>query len=267
MAKKGKARKWHKWFGLSLSLFIVLFTISGIILNHRSLFSGIDVDRNYLPEDLQYNNWNLASVKSTLKLNEDSILVYGNIGVFLSNSDMTVLKDLNKGFDTGVDNRKIEVIHKTKDGKILASTLFGIYELNLHSGVWEDLNFPYEHQRIVDICENKTELILLSRSKIFRTKDFKNYSEEILPSYEGYDNKVSLFKTIWLIHSGEIYGEVGKLIVDFVGLIFSILVISGIIYFTFPSRIRRRKKENKESGGAARRPLSVICRAHRRQIP
>lgn len=36
--KKSTWRKHHKWFGLIMAVFIILFCVSGIILNHRQLF-------------------------------------------------------------------------------------------------------------------------------------------------------------------------------------------------------------------------------------
>ncbi len=74
-------RKTHKWVGLMIALLIILFSISGIILNHRELLSSVDVNRNILPETFQYNNWNNAAVRATVKLNENSFLTYGNIGI------------------------------------------------------------------------------------------------------------------------------------------------------------------------------------------
>jgi hypothetical protein len=53
----------------------------------------------------------------------------------------------------------------------------------------------------------------------------------MLPPPANYDNKVGLFKTLWVIHSGEIYGEAGKLIVDIISLILVFLTISGLILF------------------------------------
>ena len=236
-------KKYHKWIGIIISLFILLFTVSGIILNHRNVFSSVDVNRNYLPKELQYENWNLASVKSTLKLSEDSILVYGNIGIYLTNSELNKFQDFNSGFEEGVDNRKIEKIFETKSGVLLASTIFNLHSYNYDDQKWDKIILPSKNQRIVDIIEDKSGLVLLTRSEIIRTSDLKEFTISELPSPIGYDNKIGLFKTIWVIHSGEIYGEAGKLIVDFVGGVFAFLAISGIIYFLFPSLIKRRKKK------------------------
>ncbi len=81
-------RKYHKWISVVFTLFIILFAVSGIILNHRKLLSGIDVNRKLLPDEYAYKNWNNAAVKSTLKLSNDSILIYGNIAYGL----LTVFK-------------------------------------------------------------------------------------------------------------------------------------------------------------------------------
>jgi len=234
-------KKYHKWIGIIISLFILLFSVSGIVLNHRKTFSSIDVNRNFLPQEFRYNNWNLSAVKSSLKLSEDSILLYGNIGIYLTNHDLSSFQDFNKGFAQGIDNRKIEKIYKTKSGIILASTIFNIYRLE--NNEWVKIELPIKKQRIVDITENDKEIVLLSRSEILRTSDLIDFSVEELPNPVEYDNKIGLFKTIWVIHSGEIYGEYGKLIVDFIALVFAILSITGIIYFVFPSLIKRRKKK------------------------
>ena len=236
-------RKYHKWIGITVSLFILLFTVSGVVLNHREFFSSVDVDREYLPQELQYENWNLASVKSTLKLSEDSILVYGNIGVFLTNTNFNKFEDFNSGFPKGIDNRKVEKVFRTSDGKLLCSTIFGLYIFNEYLLSWEKIEDKIVNKHIVDISEDKIGLILLSRSEIIRTNDLENFEILKLPNPIGYDDKISLFKTIWIIHSGEIYGEAGKLIVDFLGIVFSIMAITGIVFFTFPSIIKRRKKK------------------------
>ncbi len=249
-------RKYHKWIGIIVSLFILLFTVSGIVLNHRKLFSSIDVNRNYLPQELRYNNWNLASVKSSLKLSDDSILVYGNIGVYLTNSELNEFQDFNLGFPKGIDNRKIEKVFKTKSGDLLAATLFGLFKYD--NKQWIKIKNPFIEKHIVDITEDEEGVVLLTRSELIRTKDYKTFTIIYLPNPIGYDNKIGLFKTIWVIHSGEIYGAVGKLVVDFFGIVFAIMAITGIIFFTFPFFIKKRKRKNK----SAKSHLKTLKNSH-----
>ena len=42
--KKGTWRKHHKWLGIGMSFFMLMFCVSGILLNHRSLMAFTDLD-------------------------------------------------------------------------------------------------------------------------------------------------------------------------------------------------------------------------------
>lgn len=239
--------KYHKWLGILLTLFIVLFALSGIVLNHRELFSSIDVNRYFLPKDYSYQNWNNAGVKSTEKISNDSILIYGNIGVWLTDGNFKNFTDFNKGFPKGIDNRKIERLLFTKDKQLFAATLFGLYQYHFEEQKWQDILLPIHEKRIVDIIERQDTLLVLSRSFLLKSTDGQHFKSQILPQPKNYDNKVGLFKTLWVIHSGEIYGLAGILLVDAVGIIFIFLSISGLIYFINRQRLRVRQKKVKQS--------------------
>ena len=45
---KRKLIQHHKWFGLLISFFLLMFCVSGILLNHRQLISDINVSRTLL---------------------------------------------------------------------------------------------------------------------------------------------------------------------------------------------------------------------------
>ena len=66
-----------------------------------------------------------------------------------------------------------------------------------------------------------------------------------IPPPENYDNKIGLFFSLWVIHSGDIYGQIGKLIVDAFALAFIFLLITGLIHFIAPGMLRRKKKKQK----------------------
>lgn len=224
-------RKYHKWISISFSLFILMYAFSGIILNHREFFSYININRNFLPSEYHYNKWNNASVKSTLKINNNQILIYGNIGIWLTDSLFSRFIDFNNGFEKGIDKRKITVVFKTHNNKIIAGSLFGLYQFSFYENKWKKLNIPVNDKQITDIIEVKDTVFILTRSYLLKTNDFKVYKVTMLPAPENYNNKISLFKTLWVIHSGEIYGLFGKIIVDIIALIFAFLTISGFIVF------------------------------------
>lgn len=244
-------RKYHKYLSVILSVFLLTYVISGVVLNHRELVSGFDVDRNKLPEKYEYKNWNSAAVKSYLKLGGDSILLYGNIGVWLTTDNYQTFTEFNLGFPEGVDNHKIEVLFKTKAGHLYAGTLLGLYK---YTNKWQEVSLPIHEKRIVGFTQKEDSIYVLSRSFLLIAKDDNTdkFTEKKLLASADYDNKVSLFKTFWVIHSGEIYGFAGKLIVDFVGLIFAFLTITGLIYFIIPLQEKRLKKQQLETNGFRR---------------
>jgi hypothetical protein len=237
-------KKYHKWLGIIISLVLLLFAFSGIILNHRDLLSSYDLSRKYLPDEYKIRNWNNAAVKATEKISEDSILIYGNIGIWLTDSTYKNFKDFNKGIPIGIDNRKVCKILKTTNGELWAGTLFNLFRYDFNSSIWVKTEIPTPEKRVVDIIDFKDSLYFLTRSHLLV---YKNgiFKETTLPPPENYDNKIGLFKTLWVIHSGEIYGHTGKLIVDIVGLIFVFLIITGIIIFVNKYKIDSRFKKKK----------------------
>jgi len=239
-------KKYHKWLSIIFAFFIILFSISGIILNHRSAFSGIDINRNYLPSNYSIVDWNNAAVKSTLKINKDTIFIYGNMGIWKTDSSFSDFSDFNQGFPKGIDNRKVCVLFYSSSKNLFAGTFFGLYKYDYSSKSFNKIEIPTHEQRIVDIIEKDNQLYFLTRSHLLiSNQDTKEFEIHELPQPENYDNKIGLFKTLWVIHSGEIYGEIGKLFVDIIGLIFIFLTVTGLILFINRKRILKKAIQRK----------------------
>ena len=237
-------RKYHKWFSLCATFFILLFALSGIVLNHRELLSSVDMSRKLLPPGYRYHNWNLAAIKGSLKTGGDSVLVYGNIGVWLTDSSFKSFHDLNAGFPKGIDNRKINTLSWSPVSGLFAGTLFGLYRFE--NSRWFKVKLPVEGARVVKVLQLDDSLLVMTRSNLFFTtgaSDYHEFREITVPKGEDFDGKVGLFKTLWVIHSGEIYGFAGKLIVDGAGIIFMVLSITGLIYFLVPYRLKKLKDD------------------------
>ncbi|MBN1339969.1 MAG: PepSY domain-containing protein [Bacteroidales bacterium] len=245
----GAIRKYHKWPSLVLSIFTLVFAASGIIMNHRDLFSGIDVQRNFLHKEYRYNNWNNASVRSACRISPDSILIYGNIGVWLTDSTFSLFVDFNRGFPKGIDNRKISRLYLSKKGHLYAGTLFGLYHYNFDEKMWKSMDIEVSDPQVTDIAGKDDSLLVLTRYYLLIAPDAPgnmDFTCKTLPAPEGYDNSESLFKTLWVIHSGKIAGFAGQLFVDLTGLVFIFLTLTGMIYWLFPKWIRKRKQREKK---------------------
>jgi hypothetical protein len=216
-------------------------------MNHRSLISSADISRKLLPDNYSYKNWNKGAVKSVCFIHPDSALIYGNIGIWLSLDHFKTFQDWNAGFPSGIDNRKISKILKTPDGKLYAGTFFGLFQYSFQEQEWQKVELPVSEERITDLIMKENEMLVQTRSFLLKTTDGISFSEIHVPAPEGFNGKVSLFKTLWLLHSGEIWGSAGKLVVDMFGLAILIISLTGLMHFIFPKWLRRRKKKQKEN--------------------
>lgn len=263
MARKRKRRlmkKLHKWPALVVSLFIILWAISGIILNHRSPLSHIDVNRNILPSEHAYQKWNNAALRGAIKLDNNHTLFYGNVGVWQFNEENGSWQDRKAGLPPGADNHRINSLFKSSSGNLYCGTRFGLYEFNQNTLSWNTIQIPHDDVHVVDLTEINDSLLVMTRSHLWKIplNGSPDFTYIDLPPPQGYDEKVGLFKTLWVIHSGEIYGLAGKLLVDFVALVFVFLTLSGLVYFFFPRWIRKRKRKEK--------PIKKIARWNRFSI-
>ena len=233
-------RKYHKWVGLFFTFFILMFCMSGIILNHRHFFSGCDISRNWMPDGYRYENWNNGIVKGTHKLSNNKLLFYGNAGVWVTDSCFSVFDSFNQGIKEGIDNRKVSNIVDMPDGSVWCAGLYNVYRLSKEE-FWKQIPVAEETERIADIYGRGDTLIVMSRSYIYESlppyTHFKRYE---LKQPVDYSPKVSMFRTIWLLHSGELFGLPGQLFVDLVALVIVFLCFTGLVYFFVPKSMRYR---------------------------
>ncbi|HWS01530.1 MAG TPA: PepSY domain-containing protein [Prolixibacteraceae bacterium] len=243
-----KFKKYHKWPGIVITLFILLFAVSGIILNHRNIISSVDISRNLMPPGYQYKNWNLSGVRSSVVIGNDSLLLYGNIGVWLTTNDLSDFQDFNNGFPDGIDRRKIYAIVKFRN-LLVAGTHSGLFYNSLHSNKWVQYPMMAGQERISDLAVKGDTLLILTRDFLFRTTDMVHLKQADLPPPIGYERKISLFLTLWELHSGELFGFAGKLFVDLLGFVLIFLSLTGLLHFLFPKWISRLKQNRKSYAG------------------
>jgi hypothetical protein len=235
-------KKLHKWPAIIIAFFAILFATSGIVMNHRGTFSSIDVSRKLLPPNYTYRNWNLAAVRGSLPIDEKKILVYGNIGIWKSDRMFQNFADFNQGFPKGIDNRKIYSVIQFKN-ELFAGTHMGLFSRNISDGKWEKENLPVKEERIADLTIKNDTLLVLTRQYLLKSTDGRTFETAQLPAPVGYERKTGLFDTFWQLHSGELLGLPGKLIVDLLGLVTILLSVTGLLHFFFPKIIKTRKKK------------------------
>lgn len=243
MAKsKFSWRSIHKWVGLPMAVFLILFCVSGIILNHRDFVGELSVSRNLLPKAYHIRNYNNGIVKGAVTVAPDSVILFGNSGVFLADGGLQRLRDFNQGLPTGIDLRNVRNVVQMPNGTLWCATQFALYRRTADE--WKRVAHTTEENRYSDLTLNadSTQLVLMSRSNVFMV-DPKNGALQSLQleAPTGVQNRVSFFKTIWNLHSGALFGTTGRIAVDVVALILIFLSVTGIVLFLLPYKIRRSR--------------------------
>ncbi|MBN1985540.1 MAG: PepSY domain-containing protein, partial [Prolixibacteraceae bacterium] len=111
---------------------------------------------------------------------------------------------------------------------------------------WEKINLPVRESRIADVSQKGDTLLVLTRHYLLKSTDGETFETIQLPAPVGYVRKTGLFDIFWQLHSGELWGLPGKLIVDLLGLVTILLSVTGVLHFFFPKIIKKRKKKQKQ---------------------
>ena len=266
--KKGTWRKQHKWLGIGMSFFMLMFCLSGVLLNHRSLIKDVNVSRSYLPSRYEFQKWNGGLLRGTIDLDSPSrldssvavdsshcILLYGNGGIWLTDSKASFFRDFNQGLPKGADDRQIRNIVKVRntqkaatsedsatsetsdDGILFAVSPFGLYRYGEHEA-WHEVKLPLgEDEKLTDVASHGDTLVVLSRSFAYVSlPPYSAFKRVQLPTPKDYNGKVTAFRTVWLLHSGELFGMAGKLVVDAIAIVLVLLCITGFVFWLRPKR-------------------------------
>ncbi len=241
-----KLRKWHKWVGIFFAFFLFMSAFSGILLNHRRAISSIDIPRSILHSDYRYDNWNNGSVRNSIRLSSDSVLMYGNSGIWLTDAEHSFFQPFSQGLESGADNRTVSRIVRTSSDELFAATTFDLYRLE--SGHWVNVSGLIDsRERFTDLAYHDNVLVLMTRSHVFVAEaPFLRFERKELLAPKDYKKEASLFRTMWTLHSGELFGITGKIVVDIIGVLVIVLCVTGVIIMFCPSLIKRKKRKGKE---------------------
>lgn len=240
-SRRKKSAFWrglHKWAGIVFALFMVIFCISGVILNHRTIFAGYDISRSWLPESYRINYYNNGIIRGTALVDSLGVLAYGCNGIWLTDRDFSAFNDFSEGLPKGADNCNVKNIIIDKQGRIWCATTYEVYR---HDGNrWVSMPLAGNSERMADItlAPDSSTIIAMTRSGLYILADTTSEYIELRPITEQ-AKKYSLFKTVWQLHSGELFGLTGRIVVDAIAIIIAFLSLSGIVIFVCPYIMRR----------------------------
>lgn len=253
-----KWRKQHKILGLCCVFFLVLCSLSGIILNHRETVSEIEISRKWLPEAYHFQRWNNGLMRGSLPFSQtgdEHVLVYGTGGIWLLNKDGSFCRDFNEGLPHQADKRNIRSTVKMPDNMLFAASTDTLFRYNHIRHRWESCkNLALQDgEKISDLTSWNDSLIITGRSYLYISRPpYITYDREELPPPPAYKPEVSLFRIVWQLHSGEIFGNIGRMFADAIAIIFILLCLTGFCYWITVRIIRRKKQSGLDIQNASR---------------
>lgn len=256
----------HKYLGIPLCILLFLSALSGILLNHRDWLKTVNVPRAILPKEYRMENWSQGAVRSSLRTERGEYL-YGTAGVWLwSGRAEEIPRDANEGIDEGSDNRKVLAMAKDTLDNVYLLTQYKLYRQLRDKSHWEEMALPTSVVgRFADLQLRGDSLVLLSRSNIYvRKLNSDEWRAYELQRADKHTEGELLFRLVWVLHSGEYFGEVGKLVVDVLGLIVILLSLTGLGYTIYRLRIKRVKRDDecKDEQRRLAHKLSYQLRLH-----
>ena len=263
--RRHRRLRWvHKWGGLFFTLFLIIFALSGIVLNHRVALSEVDVPRSVLPPEYRMEHWNLGAVKGTLRVSSDSILLYGENGLWLTDSSRACFSRFERGMRSGADNRLVANVVRTHSGQLFAVTTFDAYQWNHSTQSWQRLTERFApSDRMTDAAVKGDTLVLQSRSELFlATAPYTHFERIHLKAPTNAPLGRFTFRTLWMLHSGELFGAWAQYFVDFLGVILIVLCLTGVVLAFFPKLLKRQRRRQPEGKSVLRRVFKFSLQLH-----
>lgn len=244
-------RKQHKWFGIIFCFFLMMFAISGIVLNHRSMYGDVNVSRAWLPKSYRFKSWNNGLLRGSMSINEDSTLVFGAGGIFVTDDSGSTFTAWDDGMPRSADSRAIKNVARTADGTPFAVSQFDAYMAD--GGRWVRLPVgryasKVTGTRFADVVAKGDTVVFVGRDQLYVSiPPYETFEPIRLQAPMNYTPKVSLFRVVWLIHNGQIFGIPGKVVLDLIGILFVFFCLSGISIWLLKKTVGKRVNEKAAS--------------------
>jgi hypothetical protein len=244
--------KWlHKYLGLVLILFLTWMSLSGVLMNHPDLISGISVPGWMVPGQYHIRNWNRSALVALQFSRKDPDIAFaaGNEGVWKTDDGGKTFTAMPVGFSASPYYRKTRslLLLQEKTDLLFAGTDEGLYVCDPREEKWHRLRLGKTKEPVKKILQIRNQLLVFTSSHAYLSPlppSPTRFTQIDLPR-EDEVNTVSLVKLFFDLHYGKAWGLPGLLLFDATGLIVLFLSTSAFYTWYFPWKRKRLKKESK----------------------
>jgi len=244
------SRPMHKYMGLVFCLYFILMGITGILINHPALISGLSLSALFIPDTHRYDNWNRMALRKGIVsgCSPDTVYMAGKCGVWKSNDRGKNFIKLTNGLPQSVyreDTRALLLIEEKQKEMLLAGTRAGLFYLRPGDDHWKTVSHPeLRNQEIVDIVHAGKRLFVFTRHSGYMS-DIRLGAPEFtrinLATFEPQPEKMAFFRLLLKIHDGSLLGLPGRLFADCMGAGLVFLSISACYIWFVPAGKRKLK--------------------------
>jgi len=241
--------QWHRYIGVSIAIFVLLLSITGIALNHTTEFN---LNTHYIKNTTLLNHYGIHAPEKIYSFNTNDIWVsQWQDRLYLNEIDLGTTTDqligvllyremIIMGFKDGLllytpDGELIEKLANV-DGLPTAINAIGITDKN--EIAVKSTNGVYTADMNISIWLHDTQAITVWND----AKELPDNLEQVL--LEKFRGKGLSFERIILdLHSGRLFNINGVYFMDFVALLLIFLACSGLWIWT--TRWLKQKKHHK----------------------
>lgn len=233
----------HKYVGLVLSLYFVWMAASGILLNHTDMIEGISCPLTIMGEEHLYRNWSRGACRGAA-FSESEVGVaylYGKEGVWLTDDDGRSFRPLNEGLPRASAQRDVRTMLACARGVLLAGGSSGLWVAR-RGEAWRRVRLEPDLGGIVKLLAVNERVVALTDSGAFAARIDGLAQAPVFaplalarPPDPG-DEQIGGVEFVLGVHSGEVLGLPGKLLMDMAGLALVFLAVSGFAMWHAPWR-------------------------------
>ncbi len=238
------SRVLHRYSGILFLLYFLVMGLSGVLLNHPKLISRLSVPSILVPQSHQLENGRRMAIRDSIST-PGQLFIAGRGGVWQSRDQGLHFEPLGRGFPDSAYNRDTLSLHyDPADRRLFAGTRSGLYSYNFDEATWIPIaRESIGRQDIVDLVQVGNRLLAVTRDAVFSAESSSEtvqFKEETLHfDQNSRPDKVSLPRFLLKLHDGSLFGLVGRLFADLIGLAMIFMTLSGFYYWISPYREQR----------------------------
>ncbi len=257
LKKNTLSSKLHKILSLAFTPLLLIFAVSGIGLNHPNLIQPLSLAVKSLPENYHFANWNRGSIQALVTDKKGGVYSAGKNGLaYFFQGQYQAIK--NPLAEVNWHNFIYSLYLDEINNQLYVGSRDGLFRYATNNKQWHYYQ-ETQDQRIVSLIEDvdNSQIIAIANHQLFAiTADQVNKLDIQL---SGSNQDVPLFRFIFALHSGEIWGLFGVLLMDLLAIALLYFSLSGLYHWLFPKFAKGKllKRERKIKGGKLFRWLAT----------